>query len=210
MREWREWNQQRMQALIEAMQGVMKEQEDGQANVTVIQSELMELRGRYEEARHRMEELQAAHDRDVRGWEERERAMQGRESQGKDIAEHLRRERDEWERQHQSALHRLQEMQQRMKQLEGERESTSQHLTALKDGHEGSRRQLLDQRPLTNTYPPTLLPRPRSPSHLITASFCYLMSSSVCVTAKHRCSPGQDRCTGGFQHRAVVHSVLFT
>ena len=145
MKAWREWNRSRMQELVEAMQRVVGEQEEGQARVALIQAEQVELRGRYEEARGRMEEVQARYERDARAWEERERAMQGRDAHGREEVERFRRERDDYQHHLGLAQQRLQDMQQRMRVLDGEREATLQQLGQLKDGHEGARKALLDQ-----------------------------------------------------------------
>ena len=131
MREWREWNQRRMADLVDALQRVMGEQEEGQARVAAILAQQAELRGRYEEARRRVEELQAGQEREARAWEERDRAMQGREAQGREEGERLRRERDEHERQHHAALLRMQEMHIKLRALEADREATQQHLASV-------------------------------------------------------------------------------
>ena len=145
MREWREWNRSRMHEVVEAMQRVLREQEEGQARVALIQAEQVELRGRYEEARGRMEEVQARYERDARAWEERERAMQGRDAQSRDEAERLKRERDDYQQHLSLAQQRMQELQQRMRALDAEREATLQQLSHLRDGHEGAKRALLEQ-----------------------------------------------------------------
>ena len=145
MREWREWNRARMAELVGEMQRVMREQEEGQARVAVIMAEQVELRAKYDEARARMEDMRALHEREASAWQERLSGVQGRERDGREEEARVRRERDEYERAHASAHQRLLDMQQRMRQLEVEREATQAQLLAVRDGHDGSRRELLDK-----------------------------------------------------------------